>query len=338
MNILLIGGGGYIGNVVAEFFLKKNYDVTIVDNFIYNHSSSINKIKKFSKIKIFKNSIMQIDLLKKNIKNYDAVVLLAGLVGDPITKKYPEYSNEINFKGIQNLIDVILKKQVKKFIFISTCSNYGLIKDNELATENFKLDPKSLYAKQKVEAEKYIMKFKKRTDSIVSILRFATAFGVSERMRFDLTVNEFVMNLHLGKRLLVYDPDTWRPYCHVIDFARLIEIVLNSTNSIINFETFNAGGDFNNYTKRMLVDKIKDHYESPKIEFQQKGPDPRNYRVDFSKVKNRLKFIPKYSIEDGILEIKDYLNSKTFKNQNQSLDMMGNYTIDSMILKKHKLN
>ena len=83
----------------------------------------------------------------------------------------------------------------------------------------------------------------------------------------------------------------------------------------------------------MLVDKIKDHYESSIIEFQQKGPDPRNYRVDFSKVKNRLNFIPKHSIEDGILEIKDYLNSNTFKNQNQSLDMMGNYTIDSMILK-----
>ena len=83
----------------------------------------------------------------------------------------------------------------------------------------------------------------------------------------------------------------------------------------------------------MLVDKIKNHYESSKIEFQQKGPDPRNYRVDFSKAKNKQKFIPKYSIEDGILEIKDYLNSNTFKNQNQSLDMMGNYTIDSMILK-----
>ncbi len=333
MNILLIGGGGYIGNVVGEFFLKKNYDITIIDNFIYKHNSSITKIKKFSKLKILEESIIQIDLFEKNLKNYDAIVLLAGLVGDPITKKYPEYSNEINFKGIQNLIDVILKNQVKKFIFISTCSNYGLIKDNELATENFKLDPKSLYAKQKVEAEKYIMKFKKKTDSIVSILRFATAFGVSERMRFDLTVNEFVMNLHLGKRLLVYDPDTWRPYCHVVDFARLIEIVLNSANSLINFETYNAGGDFNNCTKRMLVDKIKDHYESSKIEFQQKGPDPRNYRVDFSKVKNKLKFIPKYSIEDGILEIKDYLNSNTFKTQNQSLDMMGNYTIDSMILK-----
>jgi nucleoside-diphosphate-sugar epimerase len=333
MNILLIGGGGYIGNVVSEFFLKKNYDITIIDNFIYKHNPSIAKIKKFSKLKILEESIIQIDLFEKNLKNYDAVVLLAGLVGDPITKKYPEYSNEINFKGVQNLIDVILKNQVKKFIFISTCSNYGLIKDNELATENFKLDPKSLYAKQKVEAEKYIMKFKKRTDSIVSILRFATAFGVSERMRFDLTVNEFVMNLHLGKRLLVYDPDTWRPYCHVVDFARLIEIVLNSTNSLVNFEIFNAGGDFNNCTKRMLVDKINNHYESSKIEFQQKGPDPRNYRVDFSKVKNRLNFIPKYSIDDGILEIKDYLNSNTFKNQNQSLDMMGNYTIDSIILK-----
>ena len=83
----------------------------------------------------------------------------------------------------------------------------------------------------------------------------------------------------------------------------------------------------------MLVNKIKNYYNNYKIDFQQKVPDPRNYKVDFSKVKNKLKFIPNYSIEDGILEIKDYLNSKTFKNQNQSLDMMGNYTIDSIILK-----
>ena len=333
MNILLIGGGGYIGNIVAEFFLKKNCSLTILDNFIFDHKYSINNLKKYKKFKLIYKSINEKKYLEKIVKDFDSIILLSGLVGDPITKKYPEYSNLVNFKGVQNAIDVAFRNEIKKFIFISTCSNYGLIKNEELAKEDYKLSPKSLYAKQKVEAEKYIMNFKKKTNSIVTILRFATAFGVSSRMRFDLTVNEFVKSIHFGEKLLVYDPDTWRPYCHVSDFARLIEIVLNAESSKVNFEIFNSGGDFNNSTKRMLVNKIKNYYNNYKIDFQQKGPDPRNYKVDFSKVKNKLKFIPKYSIEDGILEIKDYLNSKTFKNQNQSLDMMGNYTIDSIILK-----
>jgi nucleoside-diphosphate-sugar epimerase len=332
MNILLIGGGGYIGSVVAEFFLKKDFKITILDNFVYNHENSISEIKKYKKFTLIKKSITDKEYLKKIIKkDYDAILLLAGLVGDPITKKYPEYSDEINFVGIRNTIDIILKHQVKKFIFISTCSNYGLIQDNELATEDFKLDPKSLYANQKVQAENYIMKFKGNTTSTVTILRFATAFGVSRRMRFDLTVNEFVKSIHFGEELQVYDPDTWRPYCHVHDFARLIDIVLKSENSKINFEIFNAGGDFNNYTKRMLVDKIKKYYKNCKIKYQDKGPDPRNYRVDFSKVKKKLNFIPKKSIDDGILEIQDYLINQGLKKKT-TLNSMGNYLIQSLTL------
>jgi len=151
-------------------------------------------------------------------------------------------------------------------------------------------------------------------------------------MRFDLTVNEFVKSIHFGEKLLVYDPDTWRPYCHVSDFARLIEIVLNAESSKVNFEIFNAGGDFNNSTKRMLVNKIKNYYNNCKIDFQQKGPDPRNYRVDFSKVKSILNFTPQYTIDDGILEIKNYLNSKIFNESNLSTKMMGNYTIDTSLI------
>ena len=104
---------------------------------------------------------------------------------------HKSHNNKINFFAIRNTIDSVLKNKIKKLIFISTCSNYGLIEHKKLASENHKLDPKSLYAKQKVLAEKYILQFKKKTDTTVTILRFATAFGVSKRMRFDLTVNEF---------------------------------------------------------------------------------------------------------------------------------------------------
>tara|TARA_Y100001970_G_scaffold291972_1_gene431310 strand:+ start:597 stop:1586 length:990 start_codon:yes stop_codon:yes gene_type:complete len=324
-KLLLIGGGGYIGTVVADQLLRDKYDLTILDNFIYNHKDSINNLKKFDNFKLIEGDIINKDFLYEKIKNYDCVVLLAGLVGDPITKKYPNLSNEINDFGIKNAIDATFKNKIKKFIFISTCSNYGLIKSDDLADENHSLAPLSLYAKNKVKAEKYIMNYKNESsDTSTTILRFATAFGLSYRMRFDLTVNEFVKILNDGKELSVYDADTWRPYCHVKDFARLIKKVIEIQNNKTSFQIFNSGGNNNNFTKRMIVNELLKFYKNPLIKFLDKGPDPRNYKVNFSRVKETFNFIPKYTLEDGILEIKDYLKSK----KNNFTDC-GNYLIDN---------
>ena len=131
-----------------------------------------------------------------------------------------------------------------------------MVKDDFKADENYKLKPLSLYAKSKVRAERYIMEQRSKVDYSAIILRFATAFGVAPRMRFDLTVNEFAKDMYQKGETLVYDADTWRPYCHVNDFARLVRMVLEAPKSKIHFEVFNAGGDENNYTKRMLVNTI----------------------------------------------------------------------------------
>ena len=160
--------------------------------------------------------------------------------------------------------------------------------ENKLANE-IELKPLSLYAEAKVEIEKYILE-NHNNKSTISTIWFATAFGLSTRMRFDLTINEFTRYLALGKSLDVYDADTWRPYCHVIDFARLIEIVLNSDSKLVKNQVFNSGGDINNFTKRGIVNKIIYQIHGSKVNYVLKGSDPRNYRVSFQKVKSILNF------------------------------------------------
>lgn len=134
-------------------------------------------------------------------------------------------------------------------------------------------------------------------------MRFATAFGLSPRMRFDLSVSEFVRDLYFGEELLVFDEHTWRPYCHVRDFARLIDLVFNADSEKVFFEVFNAGGEINNFTKKVIVEMIASHLPKSVIKFGSNGSDPRNYKVSFKKVKETLGFEPKYTVEDGIKEL-----------------------------------
>ena len=332
-NILIIGGEGYIGNVVARKLLDSGYRVTSYDNLLFNNNQCVLYKIQNPKYQFIYGDMLNTEQLQKALDGVECVVLLAGLVGDPITKKYPDESAAINDKGVKNVIDLCAEKNIDNFIFVSTCSNYGLIKDDELAHEEFELNPLSLYAKSKVNAEKHILSLLGKTKMNPTILRFATAFGLSPRMRFDLTVNEFTRDLAMGNELLVYDADTWRPYCHVEDFARLIQIVLETPQEKVSFEVFNAGGDVNNATKQMIIDLILKKIPNGKVLYQGHGSDPRNYRANFSKVKSVLGFEPKYTLQDGIDELVDAINNHIFDHINEDLTFFGNYEINYSISK-----
>ena len=143
-------------------------------------------------------------------------------------------------------------------------------------------------------------------------------------MRFDLTINEFIYELLINKKLLVYDPDTWRPYCHVNDFARLIEKVLRSDKNLIKNEIFNAGSDINNFTKRQIVEIISRSIKDCDIMFKEHGVDPRNYRVDFSKIKKVLNFHPNYNVEDYMSKLVETIKNTKYL----SKSTYGNYEIN----------
>ena len=327
-KILILGGAGYVGSVLSSHFLKKKQDVVVIDNFIYDNQHSITKNLKNPNYSIIKGDFSDRNLLDKESKNVDYVLILAGLVGDPITKKYPNTSKKINDLSIKKCIDYFDHKPIKKLVFVSTCSNYGLIPEGQFADEEFDLNPLSLYAKAKVSNEKYLMGKKGKVNYSGVILRFATAFGLSTRMRFDLTISEFTRDLYFGKTLVVFDENTWRPYCHVSDFARLIEIVFNANKTKIDFQIFNSGGDKNNFTKKMIVDCIASKIKGAKIEYNQNDSDPRNYKVNFKKVKSVLGFVPKKSVEDGIDELIDAFKLGHFSDSNINIEKYGNYKLN----------
>lgn len=320
MKILIIGGSGYIGNIVCRDLCLNN-KVTNIDNQIY--------FKKFQKYfdspnyKELSEDIRTYDNFRELIIEHDALILLGGLVGDPITKKYPSESLEINELSLIKIIDLALELKIPKIIFISTCSNYGKLKQNEVADENTELMPLSLYAKSKVKIEEHLIKNFSNTTS-TTILRFATAFGLSPRMRYDLTVNQFVREAFYKKVIEVYDANTFRPYCHVKDFSSIIQKILFEKDSDrTHNQIFNAGGDANNCSKGALVEKIKDKYHNFEYKFLNNSEDQRNYIVNFSKIRDQINFIPEYSIADGIEEILNYLSlgNHDFSKKNE----FGNY-------------
>ena len=320
-KVLVVGGGGYIGNVVTSYLLKKKFNVTNFDCFIYEKSKMlVSKIKKIKKI-----NIVDINKLDKNWKNYKIIIYLSGLVGDPITKKYPKLSYKINLIATKKFIKYLNKKKIDQFIFVSTCSNYGLSNSKKKLNENSRLKPISLYAKAKVEIEKYLLKNKRKLNYSFNILRFATAFGTSSRMRFDLTINQFVNEIYFNKEVGVYDPDTWRPYCHVKDFASAIHKVILKSKKI-NSQVFNIGSDKNNFSKIQIIELITKQMNKGKYKILKYSMDKRNYIVDFSKIKKILNFKPKYSVKYGINEIIKFI--KKNKLNYLSAKKLGNFKIN----------
>ena len=224
----------------------------------------------------------------------------------------------VNCDATDSLVEMLTPDQL--LLFGSTGSNYGKV-PNGICTEETPLNPTSLYAETKTYAEKKAM-----SHGNTIAYRFATAFGVSPRMRFDLTVNEFTKEMALGNELVIYDANTWRPYCHTEDFAYLICKVIEADIAKIAFEIFNVGDNENNFTKQMIVDEILKFYPNGKVKYLEKGVDQRNYIVDFSKVNSVLNFKPKYSISKGVNELILQINDKKFdfKSENQ----FGNYNLN----------
>ncbi len=326
--VLIVGGAGYIGSVLTEQLLRQGYRVRSQDLLLYHNQLTVLPFLGRPGYEFVQGDYADRDHMEACLEGVTDVVILAGLVGDPITKKYPNESQRINHDGMLALIDRLDGRGLNRVVFVSTCSNYGLIPQDTLADENYELSPLSLYAKAKVAMETALLGIKGRVDYQTTVLRFATAFGLSPRMRFDLTVSEFTRAMYLGHELVVYDAHTWRPYCHLGDFSEVIRRVLEAKPERVAFEVFNAGGEVNNFTKQMIVDAILTQLPDAKVGYQQHGSDPRNYRVDFTKIRERLFFQPRYTVHDGVSELIAALRSGLFRNVEQPASFFGNYAID----------
>ena len=315
-NILVTGGAGYVGSGLLRELLLKGYNVTCIDNLLFGGESLLdiwhNKNFTFYNCNINDSEKLN-EIFSKN--NFYGVIHLAAIVGDPACKLYSDLATKTNWTSSKWLIEKSKDSGVSKFIFASTCSNYGKMDDPKAyVDENSKLAPVSLYAELKVKFEKYMLHEMKKLDGFSpTSLRFSTVYGLSPRMRFDLTVNEFTKDLALGKELVIFGEQFWRPYCHVRDFSNAFITVLKSPNEKVEYNVFNVGDTKENYTKKMLVNEIKKVLPNSKIKYVEKNDDPRDYRVNCDKIKNELGFKISMTVPDGIMEIKRVIQENLFQ-------------------------
>jgi nucleoside-diphosphate-sugar epimerase len=242
------------------------------------------------------------------LENVDAVVHLAAIVGDPACSRQPDVAREVNLAATDALLAAAERRGVRRFIFASTCSNYGKLNGSTYATEAFELRPVSLYAETKVAAELEVLD-RNRPDFQTVCLRLATVYGASARMRFDLTVNEFTRDVVLGRTLVVYGEQFWRPYIHVGDVARAIGDVLEADAPSVAGEVFNVGDTEENYRKLDLVELLRERHPELQVEFVQQADDPRDYRVSFDKIKARLGFTVSTRVPGGMDEVAEVVRS-----------------------------
>lgn len=303
MKVLVTGVAGYIGSVLARKLLANNHEVIGVDYLKFGGDSIIG-IYNDTGFRFVKADIRDQDKLKPLLGEVDAVVHLAAIVGDPACAKEPELASSINWDGSRNLLAAAHNTpRVKRFVFASTCSNYGKMQGNNLITEESPLNPISLYAELKVKFEETLLTSQVRDDFIPTALRFATVYGLSPRIRFDLTVNEFTRDATLGRELLIFGEQFWRPYCHVEDLARACVAVLDADPEKIKKNVFNVGDTQENYQKKMLAEELIKLIPDMVVKYVHKDEDPRDYRVSFDKINNILNFKISKRVPDGMKEI-----------------------------------
>ena len=303
MKVLVTGVAGYIGSVLTHKLLNKGFEVIGIDNLLYGGESLLS-IYNHPNFKFYKKDIRNIETIVSLVNEVDAVIHLAAIVGDPACAKQPQLAISTNLDGSINLLKAANNSySVKNFIFASTCSNYGKMEGNSYVTEESPLKPVSLYAELKVKFEEIMLDGEYHKNFCPTALRFATAYGISPRMRFDLTVNEFTKDAALGRELTIFGEQFWRPYCNVEDIANACILVLESEPDKVYKNVFNVGDTRENYQKKMLAEELKKLIPDLKIKYVKKDEDPRDYKVSFEKIKNVLGFQITKTVPQGMEEI-----------------------------------
>ena len=302
MKVTITGGAGYIGARASRELLSAGHEVTVLDSLLHGQEDVASALEA-SGVRMLRGDVRDAAARADALDGAEAVVHLAAIVGDPACAKDPALSQTVNVDATRDVVAAPRPRASERFIFASTCSNYGRMADPLVAIdETAPLAPVSLYAEQKVAVETDLLS---RLDSIpvITCLRFATIYGVAERMRFDLTVNEFTRDLWDARRLEVYGELFWRPYVHVADAARALATVLAAPAERVAGSVFNVGHSDENYRKLDLVELIRERLPEADVHFVHRDEDPRDYRFSFARIGTELGFDPLMRVPDGVDEV-----------------------------------
>jgi nucleoside-diphosphate-sugar epimerase len=309
-SVLVTGGAGYIGTPLCEELLSSGRRVRALDVLLHGQTEIARRLQTAG-VELIEGDLRDEGVRARALDGVDHVVHLAAIVGDPACALDPAVSDEVNVQGTRSLVREAAKAGVHRFIFASTCSNYGRMTDPTVPiTEEGELAPVSLYAEQKVGMEQALLEGGEGLSP--TCLRFATVYGVAPRMRFDLTVNEFTRDLWADKELEVFGEQFWRPYVHVKDVGRGVVTVLDAPAEKVRGEVFNVGRSGENYRKLDLVEEIRRQCTRGTVSFVSRSEDPRDYKVSFDKVREVLGFETLMTVPDGIGEILEGLDDEAF--------------------------
>jgi nucleoside-diphosphate-sugar epimerase len=300
---LVTGGAGYLGSIVVDELLAAGRRVRAVDALLHGSVPSLLLAWGHGGFEFRKADVRDPEAMQSALQGVDEVVHLAAIVGDPACARDPELATAVNLDATRALLAASAAAGIERFVFASTCSNYGKLAEDGFATEEWELRPVSHYAATKVKAELHVLA------GGGTCLRFATVYGTSPRMRFDLTVNEFTRDVYVGGDLVVYGEQFWRPYVHVRDAARAVRSVLEAPPEAVAAQVFNAGSTDENYRKLDIVERLRRRVPTAEIQFVQKSEDPRDYRVSFAKLERALGFATTRTVSEGIDEVIALLES-----------------------------
>lgn len=319
-HLLITGGAGYIGSLLTGLLLNDGYSVTVVDDLLFGGESLL-AYWHHPRFRFVKGDVCDPAIIRAADKRlqvgslepatYDGIVHLAAIVGFPACQAVgQQVAWRYNVEATQRVFEAAEAAGVTRFVFSSTYSNYGLSDEGQPVTEESPLYPQSLYAETKIAAEQYLLKQAQTAGCAPIVFRFATLFGISPRTRFDLIINQFVLEALTKRKLVIYQRGFARSFVHVRDVCQAIQLALTTSLERTRGQVFNVGADHGNYTKDQIVELVRQYVEGTTVEYKDLtfGGDMRDIRVSFAKIREAIGFEPQISVPQGICEVRDALS------------------------------
>lgn len=309
-NIFITGGGGYVGSALTDYLIKKGFNVTVYDLFLYGKDVFASK----KNLSLVEGDIRNLELLKSKLKGHDAVIHLACISNDPSFELNPNLGKSINLDAFEPLVKASREAKIQRFIYASSSSVYGVKKEKNVS-EEMSLQPLTDYSKFKADCENILLNYKSKNFETV-IIRPATVCGFSNRQRLDVIVN-ILTNLAYHKReITVFGGDQLRPNIHINDMVRSYLLLLQADSKLVNGEIFNAGWE--NRSVNEIALNVKTKVGDDVNIIRSKTNDNRSYHISSEKIKKLLNFKTEFTIEDAVVDLVKAFDKKilsdTFSN------------------------
>ena len=324
-HVVVTGGAGYIGSLLVAELLRARFHVTAIDSLLFGgesllpflHHPDFHFVRSdVTEPRAIKDALREPHVSQDGWPHAEAVVHLAAIVGFPACQAVgKQVAWRYNVDATQQAFEQACDLGIPRFVFASSYSNYGLMPDGKPVTEDSPLNPQSLYAETKIAAEQYLLGQQGEATAPL-VFRFATLYGISPRTRFDLIVNQFVLDAFLKRHLLIYQRGYSRSFVHVRDVVRGILIGLDAPEAKIRGQVYNLGAENGNYTKDEIVNLVLKRLPETMVEYKDLtfGGDMRDITVSFTKIKRELGFETTLDVDDGIRELLFALKSGVIRN------------------------